>query len=87
VNPKLLAGVNYSCNVYTKPVAAGASGFITYQYDSSAAVAVPLSGGAASFTIPAPTLGAHTVVVSYAAQPNYLAASSQTLNFTVVAPN
>jgi hypothetical protein len=87
VNPKLLAGVNYSCNVYTKPVAAGASGFITYQYDSSAAVVVPLSGGAASFTIPAPTLGAHTVVVSYAAQPNYLAASSQTLNFTVVAPN
>jgi hypothetical protein len=87
VNPKIPLGANFSCGVFTKPVAAGASGIITYQYDSAAPVAVPLSGGAASFTIPAPAPGSHTIVVSYPAQLNYTAAPAQTVHFTVVPPS
>jgi len=84
VNPKIPLGANFSCNVYTKPVAAGASGIITYQYDSAAPVATALNGGTASFTIPAPALGTHTVAVSYPAQLNYTAAPTRSINFTVV---
>jgi len=86
VNPGLPFGASFSCNVYTKPVAAGTPGVITYKYDNGAAISVPLSGGAASFTISKPPVGAHSVTVSYAAQGNYAAATSQTVNFTV-APN
>jgi hypothetical protein len=86
VNPVLPANTPYSCKVYTKPVAAGASGNITYTYDGGPAVSLPLSGGVASFSIAAPATGAHTIVISYAAQGNYAAAPSQTLKFSVLPP-
>jgi hypothetical protein len=87
VNPTILPGASFSCNVYTKPIAAGSYGTIAYQYDSATPVAVLLRGGAASFIIPAPTVGTHTVVVSYPALGNYAAAPTQTVHFTVVPPS
>ena len=84
VNPSIVYGVSFSCNVYTKPVAAGATGAITYSLDGGTPVSVALSAGTAEFTISTPTVGPHSVVVSYAAQGNYAAAPSHTENFTVV---
>ena len=86
VNPGLPFGASFSCNVYTKPIAAGAPGVATYSYDNGAPVTLSLSGGTAAFTITKPTVGPHTVVISYAAQGNYAAATPQTLNFNVL-PN
>ncbi len=83
VNPGLPSGANFSCNVYTKPVAAGAPGTITYRYDNGAPVTVTLAGGTASFVISKPPVGAHSVVITYPAQGNYAAATPQTFNFTV----
>jgi hypothetical protein len=85
VNPALPFGANFSCNVYTKPIAAGAPGVATYRYDNSAPVTLTLSGGTAAFSITKPAVGPHSVVISYAAQGNYAAATPQTLNFTVLA--
>jgi hypothetical protein len=85
-NPTLAYGANYKCEGYTGPVAAGINTAIAYQYDNAAPVSVPLSGGAASFSIPAPAIGPQTVAISYAAQGNYAAAAPVTESFTVVAP-
>jgi hypothetical protein len=85
VNPAIPSGTNYSCNIYTKPVLAGSPGTATYTFDGSSPVTVPMTSGAGAFSIAKPAVGAHTVVISYAAQGNYAAAPSQTLHFTVVA--
>ena len=58
---------------------------ITYTYDNGSPKSVPLFFGIGLFEIPKPALGQHTVVVSYAAQGNYAAATSQTEKFTVTA--
>ena len=86
VNPGLPFGASFSCNIYTKPVAAGAPGVVTYSYDNGAPVTLTLAGGTTSFVITKPPVGSHSVTVSYAAQGNYAAAAPQTINFTV-APN
>jgi len=83
VNPSIEFGLGFSCNIYTKPVAAGATGAITYSLDGGTPVSVTLSSGTANFIIPTPSVGPHSVVVSYAAQGNYAAAPSQTVNFKV----
>jgi hypothetical protein len=85
VNPAIPNGTNYSCSIYTKPVAAGAAGAITYTYDGGAPISATLASGSTSFSIARPTVGPHTVVVSYPAQGNYAAATPLTLHFTVVA--
>ena len=83
-NGILVAGANYTCKVYTTPILAGSNTAITYLYDNGNAVSVPLSSGAATFTIPTPSVGQHSVVLSYAAQDNYAAAAPQTQSFIVV---
>jgi Bacterial Ig-like domain (group 3) len=76
-------GANYSCGAYTSSAAGPPQGVITYQYDNAAPVTVPLNWGVALFSIPKPAVGRHTVVVSYAAQTNYAAATPQKESFTV----
>lgn len=79
-------GASLECDVYIAPVKAGIGTSITYRYDNQAPVSVPLSNGAASFSIPNPAVGPHLVVISYAAQGNYSAASPVEKSFTVVLP-
>ena len=78
-------GGNYQCTVSVSSNAGSAQGNITYSYDGGAPVAVPLSSGNAGFTITEPVVGNHSVVIGYAQQTNYAAATSQTENFTVTA--
>jgi hypothetical protein len=84
-NPTLAQGASYRCEVYTQPVAAGSSSWVaTYAYDNAAARQVPLVNGAGAFAIPSPSGGAHTVVISFAAQGYFAAANPVTEHFTVV---
>jgi hypothetical protein len=76
-------GGNYQCTVNASSNAGSAQGNITYSYDGSSPVAVPLSSGNAQFTITKPDAGNQNVVIGYAQQTNYAAAASQTENFTV----
>jgi len=78
-------GGNYQCTVNVSSNAGSAQGNITYSYDGGAPVAVPLSSGNAGFTITKPVEGNQSVVISYAQQTNYAAATPQTENFTVTA--
>jgi hypothetical protein len=76
-------GANYQCTVNVSSNAGAAQGSITYSYNGGSAVAVPLSGGNAQFTITEPTVGTQKVVISYAQQSNYATAIPQTETFTV----
>jgi hypothetical protein len=76
-------GANYQCTVNLSSNAGAPSGSITYTFDGGSAVNVPLSNGNAQFTINEPNVGTHTVVIAYAQQTNYAAATSQTETFTV----
>jgi hypothetical protein len=76
-------GADYICGAYTSSNAGPAQGVIEYSYDGGAAVTVPLQWGVSIFTISKPAVGAHKVVVSYAAQGNFAAAKPQTESFTV----
>jgi Bacterial Ig-like domain (group 3) len=81
----LLQGKDYRCSVYTQPIQAGNGTLMTYSYDGVSAGTRTLSNGAASFAISAPTVGTHTVVISYAAQGNFAAAAPVTETFKVTA--
>ena len=76
-------GGNYQCTVNVSSNADSALGNITYSYNGGAPVAVPLSGGNAQFTITKPVVGNQSIVIGYAQQTNYAAATSQTESFTV----
>ena len=76
-------GADYICGAYTSSNAGPAQGVITYTYDGGAPVTVPLMWGVGIFNIAKPVVGAHHVVVSYAAQGNFAAAKPQTESFTV----
>jgi hypothetical protein len=76
-------GADYTCGAYTSSNAGPALGKITYAYDSNAPVSVPLEWGVGIFNIVKPAVGQHQVVVSYAAQGNFAAATPQTESFTV----
>jgi hypothetical protein len=76
-------GGNYQCTVNVSSNAGSAQGNITYSYDGGAPIAIPLSNGNAQFTITKPTAGSQSVVIGYAQQTNYAAATPQTENFTV----
>jgi hypothetical protein len=76
-------GADYICGAYTSSNAGPAQGVITYSYDGGAPVTVPLVFGVGLFTISKPIVGPHRVVVSYAAQGNFAAATPQTESFTV----
>jgi hypothetical protein len=76
-------GALYTCGAYTSSQAGPPTGSITYAYDNAAPVKVPLLFGVGLFFIPRPVVGQHQVVVSYAAQGNFAAATPQTESFTV----
>ena len=76
-------GGNYQCTVNVSSNAGSAPGNITYSYDGGAPVPVSLSSGNAQFTIAKPQVGNQNVVIGYAQQTNYAAATPKTENFTV----
>jgi hypothetical protein len=76
-------GGNYQCQVNLSSNHGTPQGSITYTLDHYAPVTVALSGGNAQFTITQPLVGPHTVVIAYAAQSGFAAASPLTENFTV----
>ncbi len=76
-------GADYHCGIYTSSAAGAPQGVVTYQYDGGSIVTLPLANGSATFVIPTPQTGTHTVVMGYAAQTNYAAAKSSTVHFTV----
>lgn len=76
-------GADYHCGIYTSSAAGPPQGVATYQYDGGSTVTLPLQNGIALFTLSQPPTGQHTVVMGYAAQTNYAAATSSTVHFTV----
>jgi sugar lactone lactonase YvrE len=76
-------GGNYQCTVNVSSNAGSAQGGITYSYDGGTPVPVALSSGNAQFTITKPVVGSQSVVIGYARQNNYAAATPVTENFTV----
>jgi len=76
-------GADYICGAYTSSNAGPAQGVITYSYDGGSPVTIPLQWGVGIFEISKPIVGPHQVVVSYAAQGNFAAATPQTESFTV----
>ncbi len=82
-NASFAYGADYQCTVSASSNAGSALGAITYNFDGKGAIAVPLPNGSAQFTIAAPALGNHSVVIAYARQTNYAAAAAQTQTFTV----
>jgi hypothetical protein len=83
VNPTLVFGANFSCNVYTVPTNAGITGSISYTYDNGNPIVVPLANGTAAFSLTKPAVGSHAVVITDAPQPNYMTPAAQTVNFKV----
>jgi sugar lactone lactonase YvrE len=82
-NASFAYGANYQCNISLSSAGGPPQGSITYSYDGGSPVTVPLANGTALFTITTPKAGAHTVIVAYAKQTNYAAATSQVETFTV----
>jgi regulation of enolase protein 1 (concanavalin A-like superfamily) len=84
-NSSFTYGGNYQCTVNASSNAGAAQGVITYMSDGGTPIPADLSNGNAQFTIPEPAVGTHAVVIMYAQQTNYAAATSQTETFTVTA--
>lgn len=76
-------GGNYQCTANVSSNAGAPLGSIAYTFDGGAPVSVPLSNGNAQFTMTQPIVGTHSVVVSYAQQTDYAAATPQTETFAV----
>jgi hypothetical protein len=83
-NTSIPYGVSFYRTVTVSSNAGSPLGSIAYSLDGGAAVAATLSSGNAKFSIALPAAGSHQVVVSYAAQGNFAAASSLTVSFTIV---
>ncbi len=83
--PSVPYGSSYQCAVGVFYNLGFATGNITYSLDGGAPVSVPLSNiGIAAFVLSKPALGAHHIVLNYAAQGNFGAAGPITIPFTVV---
>jgi hypothetical protein len=82
--PILEYGANYQCGVGAVSTAGPAQGSITYSLDQNVPVTALLDRGRAQFAIPLPAVGTHTVVIAFAQQGNYAAASARTERFIVV---
>ena len=77
-------GSDITCGAVVTYLGGPVKGSIAYSFDNGAPVTVALDNwGIAVFTIKKPALGAHTVVVSFAAQTNFAAATPVTENFKV----
>jgi hypothetical protein len=77
-------GGNYQCTVSLSSNAGQPAGSITYTFDNGSPVAVPLYEGDAQFTIATPAVGTHKVIVAYAQQSGYDAATPWNETFTVL---
>lgn len=84
-NASFTYGKNYQCTVNLSSNGGTPTGAITYSLDGTAPVSLALNAGNAQFTLPTPTAGGHSLVIGYAQQGNYAAATSITENFTVTA--
>jgi len=85
-NPSFTYGGSYTCTVNVSSNAGGVTpGTINYTLDGGSPVSVPLSNSNALFTITQPAIGSHTVLIGYAQQGNFLAATPITYTFTVTA--
>ncbi|MGA9672085.1 MAG: Ig-like domain-containing protein, partial [Terracidiphilus sp.] len=82
-NASFAYGANYQCTINLSSNAGVPLGSVTYTFDGGSAVAIPLSGGNAQFTLNTPNVGSHSVTIAYAQQTNYAAAKSQAETFTV----
>ncbi len=82
-NTSFAYGANYQCTVNLSSNAGAPLGSITYSFDGGSPVTLPLVKGSAQFTITEPQAGTHKVIVAYAQQTNYAAATPQTETFTV----
>ena len=83
--PGVPYGGSYQCAVGVIYYLGVANGAITYSYDHAAPVTVPLNPfGVATFVLTKPALGSHQIVLNYAAQGNFGAASPVTIPFNVV---
>ncbi|MGB8262155.1 MAG: Ig-like domain repeat protein [Terracidiphilus sp.] len=76
-------GNDYHCGVYTSSNAGPPPGNITYSYDGGALQSVSLANGNATFVIPRPRVGNHTVAITYPGTRNFAAAPTNTQYFTV----
>jgi hypothetical protein len=83
--PGVPYGGSYQCAVGVIYYLGVANGAITFSYDHAAPVTVPLNPfGVATFVLTKPALGSHQIVLNYAAQGNFGAASPVTVPFNVV---
>ena len=82
-NSSFSYGGDYQCTVGLGSNGGSPQGSITYSLDSGSLSPVVISGGSAGFKIPLPGAGNHQVVVAYAQQSNYAAATPQIETFTV----
>jgi hypothetical protein len=76
-------GGSYSCTASVSSNAGAPTGSLTYTFDGGTPNSIALNKGNAQFSIPTPSAGNHTVVLSYAAQGNYAAARPVNETFTV----
>jgi sugar lactone lactonase YvrE len=83
-NSSFSFGGNFQCTVNASSNGGTPQGSVTYALDGGSTVSVLLSTGSAQFTLTRPNAGTHHVVISFAQQTNYAAASPQTESFTVV---
>ncbi len=76
--------VNYgSSETLTATVSSAGTGSVTFKDGSTTLQTVTLSGGTASYSTSALTTGSHSLVVAWAGDTNYLAATSSALSLTV----
>jgi hypothetical protein len=82
-NASFSYGGSYTCQANLSSNGGAPGGNLTYTVDGGSPVTMALNGGEAQFTVPTPSVGSHTVVLSYAAQGNFAAAGPVTERFTV----
>jgi hypothetical protein len=85
LNTLFAYGADYECTVNLSSGGGSPLGSIGYSFDGGSPEAVPLEYGNAQFSIAKPSVGTHTVTVSYAQQGNYAVAASQSKTSTVTA--
>jgi hypothetical protein len=82
-NASFAYGANYQCTINVSSNAGSAVGSIAYSLGGGAAQTLALNGGNAQFSIGEPTMGNHTVLITYPQQTNYAAAAPNSQTFTV----
>ena len=84
-NASFAYGQSYQCTVTLSSNGGTPTGALAYSLDGGAITSVALSSGNAQFALGTPSVGSHSLTISYAQQGNYAAATSATESFTVAA--